>query len=70
MRSANDAACGPVHAAGDHADKMPVPHFLAQSSTMPLAGVGHDTVQALPPLWMLGGRKWPSLDRQVAAAMI
>lgn len=37
---------------------------------MPLAGVGHDTVQALPPLWMLGCRGRPSLDRQVAAAMI
>ena len=36
---------------------------------MPVEGVGHDAVQ-IPPLWMLAGKVVPSLDRQVADAMI
>jgi hypothetical protein len=72
MRSASDAgiACARRdHDQGALQVLAPAPHFFEQSSTMPLAGVGQEAVQAVP-LWMLACKVGPSLDKQVAAAMI
>ena len=44
-------------------------HFLEQSSTIRVDGVGHDAVQ-IPPAWMLGGSVVPWFDRHVTEAMI
>jgi hypothetical protein len=47
----------------------PENYFFEQSNTIPVDGVGHDAVQ-IPPARILGCRVAPSLDRQVAEAMI
>ena len=44
-------------------------HFLEQSSTIRVDGVGHDAVQ-IPLAWMLGGSVVPWFDRHVTEAMI